>query len=71
MHVPWILLKFHSSIFILFRFAKKRKFRENVGTARRAGPRDVVAWGGGGGALKADVLNRPVKAAMGESMRGG
>ena len=70
MHVPWIQLKFHSSIFRLFRFAKNWKFRENVGTARRAGPRDVVA-GGGGGALKADVLNRAAKAAMGESMRGG
>ena len=69
MHVPWILLKFHSSIFRLFRFAKNRKFRENVGTARRAGPRDVVA--GGGGALKADVLNRAAIATMGESMRGG
>ena len=35
----------------------------------RAGPRDVVA--GGGGALKAKVLNRAAKAASaGESMRG-
>ena len=35
----------------------------------RAGPRDVVA--GGGGALKAVVLSRAAKAARGESMRGG
>ena len=34
MHVPWILLKFYSGILRLFRFAKNRKFRENVGTAR-------------------------------------
>ena len=31
--------------------------------------RDVVA--GGGGALKAEVLNRAAKASRGESMRGG
>ena len=36
MHVPWILLKFHSGIFRLFRIAKNRKFRENVVTARAA-----------------------------------
>ena len=34
MHVPWILLKFHSGIFRLFRIAKNRKFRKNVVTAR-------------------------------------
>ena len=34
MHVPWILLKFHSGIYRLFRIAKNRKFRENVVTAR-------------------------------------
>ena len=34
MHVSWILLKFHSGIFRLFRNAKNRKFRENVVTAR-------------------------------------
>ena len=34
MHVSWILLKFHSSIFRLFCNAKNRKFRENVVTAR-------------------------------------
>ena len=34
----------------------------------RAGPRDVAA---GGGALKAEVLNRAAKAARGESMRWG
>ena len=33
MHVPWILLKFHSCIFRLFHIAKNRKFRENVVTA--------------------------------------
>ena len=34
MHVPWILLKFHSGIFRLFRIANNGKFRENVVTAR-------------------------------------
>ena len=34
MHMPWILLKFHSGIFRLFRIAKNRKFCENVVTAR-------------------------------------
>ena len=34
MHVSWILLKFHSGIFRLFRIAKNRKFRESVVTAR-------------------------------------
>ena len=34
MHMPWILLKFHSGIFRLFRITKNRKFRENVVTAR-------------------------------------
>ena len=34
MHMSWILLKFHSGIFILFRIAKNRKFRESVVTAR-------------------------------------
>ena len=34
MQVPWILLKFHSGIFRLFRIAKNQKYRENVVTAR-------------------------------------
>ena len=34
MHVvPWILLKFYSGIFRLFRIVKNRKFRESVVTA--------------------------------------
>ena len=35
MHVvPWILLKFYSGIFRLFRIVKNRKFRESAVTAR-------------------------------------
>ena len=34
MHMPWVLLKFHSGIFRLFRIAKNRKIRESVVTAR-------------------------------------
>ena len=34
MQSSWMLLKFHSGIFRLFRNAKNRKFRENVVTAR-------------------------------------
>ena len=34
MHLSWILLKFGSGIFRLFRNAKNRKFGENVVTAR-------------------------------------
>ena len=47
------------------RIAKTKALISFAVTANRAGPRDVVAGGGGGGHTKAEVLNRAAKAARG------